>query len=135
MKLLLLGVGLLFVGCAHYPDVRPGENGVHRVIIEGAEKESAEREAIRQARSYCDDKKMEAVFLNEDTKYQGSMNENDRKTIRNASKAAGAVGGAMGVFGGENERNAGAVIGGAGGVGTIMTGEDAYRSEMKFKCR
>lgn len=126
---------ITFTSCAHHRDVRPGAEGTHTVVVRGGEKESAEREAISQANHYCKQFDQYAAFVNENTKYTGDMDESTRKNVRNASKAAMVVGSGMGVLGGRKERGAGAVVGGAGTVGHIMTGEDAYTSEMKFVCK
>ncbi len=129
-------LSLIMIGCAHHRDVRPGADGINHVVVRAAEQESAERQAIDQANHYCKEElQKSAVFVNEESKYTGDMDEKTRKTVRNASKAAGVVGGSMGVFGGRSERQAGNVIGGAGAVGAIMTGDDAYTADMKFKCR
>jgi hypothetical protein len=125
----------LMIGCAHHRDVRPGADGIHRVVTRGPEKEDVERDAISQANHYCGQFEKSAAFVKEETKYTGSMDEDTHNTLRTASKAAAAVGGSMQVFGGGNERNAGQVATGGGMAGGIMTGGDAYTSDMRFKCQ
>lgn len=134
--LTLTAIALLVTSCAHHRDVRPGADGHHRIIVRAPEERAAEQDALKQAQTYCKKHgKKSPAILEEKTEYEGSMDENQRKTIRNASKAAGVVGGSMGVFGGRKERNAGAVVGGAGAVGAIMTGDDAYVTQMTFLCQ
>ncbi len=139
MRQLGLAAGALILallaGCAHHPDVRPGAGGVHRVVVRAAEEQRAEQSALQQARSYCKQFEQSPAIVDESTTYEGSMDEDTRKTVRNASKAAGVVGGSMSVLGGRSERNAGNVVGGAGAVGAIMTGDDAYVTQMSFKCQ
>ena len=135
-KLILCLPVLILSACAHHRDVRPSADGVHRVVTRGPEKDDVERDAISQANHYCSEvRKSSAAFVSEGTKYTGSMDESTHKTARNASKAATVVGSGMSVLGGQNESNAGGLIGGAGVVGGIMTGGDAYTTEMKFKCQ
>lgn len=127
---------LFLAACAHHRDVRPGADGLHRVLTRGPDKDEVERDAIAQANHFCSERNNKsAAFVSEGTQYTGSMSESTHKTTRNASKAATVVGSGMGIFGGQNEANAGAVVGGAGVVGNIMTGGDAYTTEMKFKCQ
>lgn len=126
---------VLTSGCAHHRDVRPGADGVHRVLARGAEKEQVEQDAIKQANHFCKERNLSAAFVSEDTKYTGDMDESTRNTIRQASKAVGAVGSGMSVFGGNTEKNAGQVAMGAGAAGHIYTDDNAYSSDMKFKCQ
>lgn len=135
-KIGMFAALLLLASCAHHRDVRPSADGIHRVVTRGPDKDEVERDAISQANHYCSERnKQSAAFVSEGTQYTGSMSESAHKTTRNASKAATVVGSGMGVFGGQNEANAGAVVGGAGVVGNIMTGGDAYTTEMRFKCQ
>lgn len=137
MKYSLLG--LLFVSltsaCAHYPDVRPGESGNHKVVIAGDDERKIAREGIKQARSYCDSvHKKSPTIVSEDTKYVGDMDEETYRNSKRATKAAQMIGGAGVVLGGENERNAGGVVGLGGAVGDAVIG-DGYRYTMVFKCK
>ncbi|MGE3973889.1 MAG: hypothetical protein AB7F59_05110 [Bdellovibrionales bacterium] len=126
---------LFLASCAHHRDVRPGVDGTNYVITRGPEKDQVERSAISQAHHYCESLEKRAAFVTEGTKYTGDMDEATRKTVRQASKAAVVVGSGMYGLGGRNERSAGGAVGTAGTVGAIMTGGDAYTSEMKFKCQ
>ena len=102
---LLLTIALSIGACAHHRDVRPGPDGVHRVQIQTDDVDAANRDAISQANNYCKSKssKSEAVFLNEGSKYTGSMAEGDYKTAKTLSKAAQAIGGSMAVLGGQDD--------------------------------
>lgn len=130
----LLPLVILVSACAHYPDVRPGSEGVHSVKVRGGEEKDAEREAMRQARSYCNEFKKQPAFVSENTKYTGDMDEVTHKTVRKVSKVATVLGSTTSVFGGQNESKAGTVAAGAGVGGGMMT-DDAYTTEMKFKCQ
>jgi hypothetical protein len=126
---------LLFIySCASSRHVRPGADGVHKVVIRGTDKESVEEQAIREAKSFCDDRHLSPAFINEETKYTGSIDETTHKTIQKISKAASVGGSMMGVFGGPRERNVGQGVMGAGAVGSIFEDKEAYTSDMKFKC-
>ncbi len=133
--LFLIPITVFVVACAHHNDVRPGVDGIHKVIVQGNGEGDGERNAISQANHYCKEiHQRSAVFMNESTKYEGSMDEGTHQTVRTASKAAGAIGVGMGVFGGRRERGAGNVAVGAGTVGGIMT-QNAYKTEMQFQCK
>lgn len=116
---------LSLFGCAtaHHRDVRPGEGGINTVLTHGGERPEAERDAIAQANHYCQQFKKNPVFLKENTSYQGTMDEKTRKVVKGASNAGWVMSGA----------NSG--IETASGVGMMMTNDDPYVSEMKFKCR
>jgi hypothetical protein len=125
---------LFIFGCAHHKDVRAGADGVHRVVIRSETKEEGERESLSQAKSYCDEKKKEAVIVSENSKYTGDMKEEDYKTMKTASKAAEIVGGTAHVFGGKNESNVGGIVG-LGGVVANQVAGNGYTVEMTFKCQ
>lgn len=128
-------MGLFFViSCAHHRDVRPGVEGVHRVVIQTDDQEEGNREAISQANHYCEEKGKSAAFMTEDKKYTGSMKESDYKTAKTASKIAGMAGSAAYVFGGKNESAAGGIVGMGGAIADSVIGK-GYTVEMKFKCQ
>ncbi len=133
MKKILV---LLFVtSCASYENVRPGADGVHRVLIRGTDKSEVERAAIEEAKDFCKEQSKYPAFVEENTKYTGSMNENTHKTIQKVSKAAQVGGAIAGVSGGRNESNAGKTIFGLGSVGSVFQDEEAYTADMRFKCQ
>ncbi|MGZ3742755.1 MAG: hypothetical protein ACXWRE_07845 [Pseudobdellovibrionaceae bacterium] len=133
-KFILTSTLLLSAACAHHADVRPGPDGIHSVKITAEDKESGSREAIEQANDFCKEYKKMAVFLNEESKYDGSMDEKDYKTAKTTAKVAQAVGGAGYVFGGKNESTAGGILGLGGGIANQALGK-AYSVNMKFKCQ
>lgn len=126
-------LSLIIVGCASYPDVRPGSGGLNRVRVVAGEKELAERSALRQATAYCAESKKRVAIQSEDTKYSGTLDETDNAILRKASKVVGVLGGTTAVMGGERESNAGKVGAGVGAAGSIMT-DNGYTAEMTFKC-
>jgi hypothetical protein len=72
----LLAVASLFtVGCAHHRDVRPGAEGIHRVVLSSDNDDDAERDAISQAETFCEKRGKSPAFVNEEKKYTGSMDE------------------------------------------------------------
>lgn len=125
----------LATGCAHHRDVRPGADNLHRVVIPTDDTEAANRDAVKQANHYCEEKRggKSAVIVEENQKYTGSMDESSYKTAKTASKVAQAVGGAGYVFGGKNERTAGGIVGLGGGIADQAIG-NGYTVDMKFKC-
>ncbi len=130
-----LGVLILMISaCAHHRDVRPGEGGVHRVVVSTDDNDEGTREAIDQANHYCKQYSKGAVFVDENKKYTGSMKESDYKAAKTASKVAAGVGGAAFVFGGKNESQAGGILGLGGGVADSALGK-GYSVEMRFKCK
>lgn len=133
-KFMFLVVLVVVSGCASYEHVRPGADGVHHVIIRGVDKTDVEKEAIGEAKAFCDDRKLSAAFVQEESKYTGSMNESTHKNIGKVSGAAAAGGGMMKVLGGSKEKNIGEGLFGAGAVGTMFQDKDAYTADMKFKC-
>lgn len=135
MKILIFLTVLFLSSCATHHHVRPGTDGIHRVIIRGEEKEVVEREAINEANNFCDEYNKIAAFVNEETKYTGSMDESTHKTIKKVSNAAMVGGSMMGIGGGKTESNAGEGIFGLGAVGAATLDHDAYTADMKFKCQ
>lgn len=119
--------------CAHHRDVRPGVDGIHRVVVKSDDHDEATRDAIAQANHYCEEKGKTAAIVNEDKKYSGSMDEKDYKNAKTAAKVATAAGGMAHVFGGKTESNVGGVVGLGGIIGDAALGK-AYNVEMKFKC-
>ena len=130
---LLIVSGILFVGCAHHPDVRPGVDGVHRVVIKSDDIDNAQQNALSQAKDFCDEKHKEFAVLDESSKYVGSMNEDDYRTGKVISKTATGLGAAATFFGGKNESAIGGIIGLGGAAADKALGNGDI-VEMKFKC-
>lgn len=124
---------LLTAACAHHPDVRAGADGVHRVVIATDDNETGSREAIRQANSFCKERGRAAAFINENSKYQGDMDEKNYKTAKKASTAAKILGGTTYALGGQKESSVGGLVGLGGVVADGVLGK-GYNVEMNFKC-
>ena len=129
-----LSLSLVLFSCAHYPDVRPGANGVHSVIVKADDVNEGSRNALSQASDYCETKKKEAVIVSENSKYSGSMDEGSYKTAKKISKAAKTIGPAVWGVGGKTESSAGGTVGVACAAGDEFLG-DEYSVEMKFSCQ
>lgn len=128
-----ISIVALVAGCSSAEvRVMPQEDGTVRVTSRDHDKEGAEEAALDAAKDYCKDKKKEAVFSKDNTKYTGTMNENTRDTVKKASTAAMILSPAVGVGAGAG---GGSVLGGAGVVGASMTSGKDYMSELLFKCQ
>lgn len=135
MKKIILVLGIvLLASCAHHKDVRPGADGIHKVIVTSEDTEKGSRNAIDQANHFCKESDKYAAFINEDKKYTGSMSEEDYKKGKTISKVAQAAGGAVYVFGGRQEKTLGGIVGMGGAIGDQALGK-GYTVEMQFKCQ
>lgn len=114
--------------------MRPGDSGLHRVVISSEDTDSGSREAIRQANSFCKEQGKRAAFVNESSQYKGDVDESTYKTGKKASKAAQILGGTTYVLGGQNESTVGGLVGVGGAVADGVLG-NGYSVEMKFKCK
>lgn len=124
---------VVMAGCAHHRDVRAGADGVHRVVVKTDDEAKGTRDAINQANHFCEQRGLSAAFVNEQKKYEGSMDQKDYENAKAASRAAKTVGGAAYVFGGKRESGAGGLVT-LGGVAADAALGEAYRVEMTFKC-
>jgi hypothetical protein len=133
--LVLTFFTLLFQGCSTAKvRIMSGEDGVNQVVSRDIERDNAEEAAYDKARDYCEDKgKQMYVVKEEKTAYSGSMKEETRNTVRNASKAAMILGGPVGVL--SQSAGAGGVVGGAGVVGYSMTSDRDYEARFSFRCK
>lgn len=114
--------------------ILPGENGVNRVVSRDIEKDDAEEAALKQANKYCEKMGKQMYVVKEDkTDYQGSMDENTRKTVRKASRTAMILGGPVGVA--SDSVGAAGVLSGAGAVGHTMTSDRDYEAKFTFRCK
>ncbi len=133
-KLLFVSlVSGFLISCAHHKDVRPSGDGVHRVSVQTDDKGVGGQEAMKQAEHYCNERNQSAVIVEENQKYNGSMDEKTYNTAKTVSKVAQGVGSAAWVVGGKKESEAGGVVGLGGAVAGSALG-DGYNVEMKFKC-
>ncbi len=126
--------GLFLSACAHHRDVRPGDDGIHRVVIQTDDKEEGSRDAIAQANDFCEERHKYAAVIQENQKYTGTMDEQSYNKVKTASTVAKTVGGAAYVFGGKNESNVGGIMGLGGVAADAATGK-GYTIEMKFRCK
>ena len=133
-RLFALASLLVLFGCAHHRDVRPGADGIHRVVIQSEDTDQGGKEAIRQAQHYCEEKKMEAAFIDEKKQYTGDMDESTYKTTKRVGKVAQVVGGGVWALGGKNESTIGG-IGALGGTAANAAAGEGYTVEMRFKCQ
>jgi hypothetical protein len=133
-NLFLIGSLLVLASCAHHRDVRPGTNGLNNVIIQTDDKEAGARDAIAQANHFCEQYGKMAAFENEEQKYTGDMDEKTYKTGKTISKAAKTIGGTVWALGGQNESNAGGIVGLGGAVGDEAFGK-GYTVKMQFRCQ
>ncbi len=132
---LLLSAAILLVSCAHHRDVRPSSDGEHKVVVQSEDTHDGSRDAIAQANHFCKEQGKMAVFINENQKYTGSMDESTYKTAKTVSKVAGAAGGAAWVFGRKSGvKDTGAVVGMGSGIADQALG-NGYTVDMKFKCQ
>ncbi len=138
MNLTRLGIFgvfcLLLASCAHHRDVRPGGDGINRVVVATDDQEEGARDAISQAEHFCKQRHQFPAFIDEKKNYTGSMDEKTYNNAKTAAKVAEGVGGAAWVFGGRNERTAGGIVGMGGGIADGVLGK-GYQVEMKFKCQ
>jgi hypothetical protein len=135
MKKFIFMIFLTFLfGCAHHRDVRPGSEGLHRVVVKAEQKDEGYRDAMSQANHFCEQQKKYAVIVDEKSSYTGSMNEDTYQKTKTASKIAQGVGGAAYVFGGRKESNAGGIVGLGGAIADGVAGQ-GYTFEMRFKCQ
>ena len=131
----LLFTALFFSACAHHRDVRPGADGLHRVVVQAEDADEGSRDAISQANHFCKQQDKYAAFVDEKKNYTGTnMNESDYNKAKTASKVAQGVGGAVWAFGGRNESAIGGITGLGGSVARGAIG-NGYTVEMKFKCQ
>ncbi len=136
LRSLFVLSSLLFLGaCAHHRDVRPGVEGVNRVVIKSDDQDEATRDAISQANHYCKEKNnTSAAFIDENKKYTGDMDEKTYKNAKRATTVAKTVGGTVWAMGGKKESG----LGGIAGIGGVAADEalgKGYTVEMKFKCQ
>lgn len=133
-KIFIFGFILLGVACAHHNDVRPGEGGVHRVLLQTDDTDEAMSSALKQAQHYCSERNKEAVIVSEDKKYTGKLSEEEYNKGKTIAKVAKGVGSAAWVFGGKNESGVGGVTALGGQVADNALGK-GYTVETKFKCQ
>lgn len=134
MKMFALLSVLFLSACAHHRDVRPGADGINRVVIQTDDTDAANRDAIAQAQHYCKEKGKEAAFVSEGTKYTGDMDESTYNNAKRVSKVAKTVGGTVWAMGANKESNLGGIAGLGGSAADSALGK-GYTVDMRFKCQ
>jgi len=135
MKLIWFTFGTtLITQCAHHPDVRPSESGVHSVVLTSDSANSNYAYASSQAEAYCDTLEQKFIVVSEDSQFIGSGSEDDYKRNKKIADVAKIAGSGAAVFGGKMERRGGAVVGLGGLMGDTLLGA-GYQYELKFKCK
>ena len=133
-KKIIISTVLILSACAHHRDVRPSDDGIHKVILMVKEKNAGGSEALSEAENYCEESKQHPMIVSENTVYVGSMDEQTYNNVQTGAKVAEVAGGMAHVFGGKNESNAGGIVG-LGGVVAETAAGTGYKYEMKFKCK
>lgn len=132
----LMTLILLSAACAHHPDVRPGADGVHRVVLAADFKEATDegRDAMKQADEYCKESGKKAAVVEENCKYTGSMKEDDYIAAKKAARIANAVGDVISGIGYGKHAETGESVKDSGRGADDAIGK-GYTYEMKFKCQ
>ncbi|MFC0118354.1 hypothetical protein [Pseudoalteromonas xiamenensis] len=131
--LVALSLCSLLAACAHHDDVRPSENNTHYVAVNSQQKEEGGREAMKQAKHYCESIKKQMYVINEEVVYQGSTPESEYLSNLKTADIVSNVGTVLWIFGDGR-------VDDAGGIAAI-TGESVkasmgkpYITKMHFKC-
>lgn len=129
MKILMLMSFLFLISCGHHRDVRPGANGVHRVVISTPDTQEGQQNALRQANHYCKQYEKHAAIYKESAKYTGSLDEKTYNTTRMFSRAAKTAGSPSYGNGGRKQSK-------LAGYGSSLDSAlgNGYVVEMSFKC-
>jgi len=125
---------MIISACAHHRDVRPGGDGINKVVLMNDEKNFSGRAALSQAENYCEEQSRRPMIISETNQYIGSMDESSYNNAKTGAKVAEVVGGTGYVLGGKKESDLGGVIGLGGAVAHEVIGQ-GYRYEMSFKCQ
>jgi len=132
-QLITLSVVCVVLGaCTASVRVMPSTDDVNRVVARDIEKYGAEKAAHKAAVAYCEEFGMEAAFISDEVWYEGSMDEQQRETIRRQSAAATIIGG---IIRSNGNHDAGVVVESAGVAGSTMTSGKDYTAEVEFICQ
>lgn len=115
--IILISLLFLLSSCAHnnnYKDVRPGLDGLNKVVVLAPDTEAGSQNALSQATSYCKSQSKNLAVVKESSEYTGDMDEQTYNHAKRVAKVAGVVGL------GEKAQNA---------LG------DAYTVQIDFKCQ
>ena len=128
----LSAVVAITAACTASVRVMPGLDDVNRVVARDIERHGAEKAAHKAAVAYCEDHRMEAIFISDGVWYEGTMDEQKRATIRKQSEAAIIIGG---IIKSNGDHDAGLVVESAGVAGSTMTSGKDYTAEIEFVCQ
>lgn len=128
----LVAVVAIAAACTASVRVMPGADDVNLVVARDIEKHGAEKAAHKAAVRYCEEHGMEAMFISDESWYEGAMDEQQRAAIRRQSEAAIIVGG---IIRSNGNHDAGTVVESAGVAGATMTSGRDYTAELEFTCR
>lgn len=139
-KLLCLFFILIIFGCAHHKDVRPGADGVNKVlIVDDQDQEEQGSNAMSQANHYCKELKMHPVVVSEERTYVGkNVDEATYNKGKMATRAAKSVGDGLWMIGantGDQKQSKKGEVVGLGGEAVDAALGKGYQYEMKFKCQ
>ena len=115
---VLLFISLSSCVTSNRQDVRPGIDGLHRVIIRVDDITEGSREAVKQADAYCMEINKQAFFFNDEGKGKGAP-----KPAANAPTANPAAG-----------KAAAPAAGGEDSEASSVSAEKKYTVDMLFKC-
>ncbi len=132
-KVVIL-LALTLGACAHHRDVRPGTEGINKVVIMNDEKNFNGDNALAQAEHYCKEVGKHPAIMTEVNQYVGSMDEQSYNNLKTGAKVAQTAGSMGYVFGGKKESDVGGVVG-LGGVIANQAAGQGYKYEMTFKCQ
>ena len=109
----------------------PGPDETNRVVAADVDKHDAEQAAFEAAKTYCEERGQEAVFLSDDVDYTGDMKESDRQSIRSASDTATIL---AGIIRATDARDSAVIFEGGAAVGRSATSGKDYEAEVRFTC-
>jgi|GEM_PF-4243576 len=113
-----LSLMVLFVGCASKLNVIGVDDGQYEII----ERHQVEQRSVDRARTnanrFCKRKNKIAKIANEDTQYEGQLDEETAKAIQKA----GAIAGVLGAGKGEDSA-------------AIATSDSTYVTKLRFLCQ
>ncbi|CCQ12812.1 hypothetical protein PALB_37520 [Pseudoalteromonas luteoviolacea B = ATCC 29581] len=130
----LLSLCTLLTACAHHDDVRPSANNIHYIAVNSQQKEDGAREAMKQAKHYCDSNKQSMFIINEEISYEGSQPESEFQANVKTADVVSSVGTVLWIFGDGRVDDAGGIAAVAGEAAKDSMGKP-YVTKMQFKCQ
>ncbi len=127
-------VFLLISACASHDDVRPSLDGTHEVLISGVDYQDTSREAIRQAKSYCQSQSKEMFVIDEVRHFESSLTQTQYEQAKRLLELGEAAKGVLSSVGGTE-------IAGATSAVSILSDsyagtleENPYVTSLTFEC-